>query len=43
LVLANAKNVDRDRFFKQLPAYGGIVIAVAPLVIWLLFVVPNFG
>jgi di/tricarboxylate transporter len=43
LVLANAKNVDRDKFFKQLLAYGGIVVAVAPLVIWLVFVVPNFG
>jgi di/tricarboxylate transporter len=43
LVLANAKNVDRDKFFKQLLAYGAIVVAVAPLVIWLVFVVPNFG
>jgi di/tricarboxylate transporter len=43
LVLANAKNVDRDKFFKQLLAYGGIVVAVAPLLIWLVFVVPNFG
>jgi di/tricarboxylate transporter len=43
LVLANAKDVDRDRFFKQLMAYGGVVVAVAPLVVWLLFVVPNFG
>jgi hypothetical protein len=43
LVLANAKNVDRDKFFKQLLAYGAVVVAVAPLVIWLVFVVPNFG
>ncbi len=43
LVLANAKDVDRDRFFRQLLAYGGIVVAVAPLVVWLLFVVPNLG
>jgi len=43
LVLANAKDVDRDRFFTQLLVYGGIVVAVAPLVVWLLFVVPNFG
>jgi di/tricarboxylate transporter len=43
LVLANAKDVDRDRFFKQLMAYGGLVVAVAPVVVWLLFVVPNFG
>jgi di/tricarboxylate transporter len=43
LVLANAKNVDRDRFFKQLMAYGAIVVATAPLVAWLVFVVPNWG
>jgi di/tricarboxylate transporter len=43
LVLANAKDVDRDRFFTQLLVYGAIVVAVAPLVVWLLFVVPNFG
>ncbi|HEX2133318.1 MAG TPA: SLC13 family permease [Actinophytocola sp.] len=43
LVLANAKNVDRDRFFRQLMVYGGIVVAAAPLVSWLVFVVPNWG
>lgn len=43
LVLANAKNVDRDRFFKQLLTYGAIVVAVAPLVAWLVFVVPGWG
>lgn len=40
LVLANAKDVDRDR---QLLVYGGIVVAVAPLVAWLVFVVPGWG
>jgi hypothetical protein len=43
LVLANAKDVDRDRFFKQLMVYGAIVVAVAPLVAWLAFVVPGWG
>jgi Na+/H+ antiporter NhaD/arsenite permease-like protein len=43
LVLANAKDVDRERFFRQLMVYGGIVVAVAPLVTWLVFVVPNWG
>ncbi|HWM02320.1 MAG TPA: SLC13 family permease [Actinophytocola sp.] len=43
LVLANAKDVDRDKFFRQLMVYGGIVVAVAPLVTWLVFVVPNWG
>ncbi|WP_310638090.1 SLC13 family permease [Delftia acidovorans] len=39
LVLANAKGVDRDRFFRQLMVYGGLVTLVAPLLVWLLFVV----
>lgn len=39
LVLANAKNVDRDRFFRQLLVYGGAVTVIAPVVVWLLFVV----
>ena len=39
LVLANAQGVDRDVFLKQLMIYGGIVTLVAPLVVWLLFVV----
>lgn len=39
LVLANAKNVDRDRFFRQLLIYGGAVTLIAPVVVWLLFVV----
>jgi Na+/H+ antiporter NhaD/arsenite permease-like protein len=43
LVLANAKNVDRDRFLRQLMIYGGIVVTAAPPVIWLLLVVPNLG
>jgi di/tricarboxylate transporter len=43
LVLANAKDVDRDRFFKQLLTYGAIVVAVAPVVAWLVFVVPGWG
>src|SRR5690606_26572154 len=43
LVLANAKDVDRERFFRQLLVYGGIVVAVAPLVAWLVLVVPNWG
>ncbi|MBB5850109.1 SLC13 family permease [Amycolatopsis umgeniensis] len=43
LVLANAKDVDRDKFFKQLLVYGALVVAVVPLIAWLVFVVPNWG
>ena len=39
LVLANAKGIDRDVFFRQLMMYGAIVTVVAPVVVWLLFVV----
>jgi len=39
LVLANAQGVDRDVFFRKLLVYGAIVTVVAPVVVWLLFVV----
>lgn len=38
LVLANAQGIDRDRFFRQLMAYGALVTIVAPIVVWALFV-----
>lgn len=43
LVLANAENVDKDRFFRQLLVYGGIMVAVVPAAVWLAFVVPGLG
>ncbi|WP_428956814.1 SLC13 family permease [Streptomyces sp. cg35] len=43
LVLANAEDVDRDRFFRQLMLYGAGVVVVAPAVVWLAFVVPGLG
>ncbi|MER6155594.1 SLC13 family permease [Streptomyces sp. NPDC001868] len=43
LVLAAAPDVDRERFFRQLMIYGGIVVAVVPAVMWLVLVVPGFG
>ena len=39
LVLANAQGVDRDVFFRKLMTYGMLVTLVAPIVLWLLFVV----
>ena len=39
LVLANAKGIDRDRFFRQLMTYGAVVTLLAPVLVWLLFVV----
>ncbi|NEB08154.1 hypothetical protein G3I32_04590 [Streptomyces coelicoflavus] len=43
LVLAAAPDVDRDRFFRQLMIYGGIVVAAVPALAWLVLVVPGFG
>ncbi|MFD3378292.1 MULTISPECIES: SLC13 family permease [unclassified Streptomyces] len=43
LVLAAAPGVDRERFFRQLMMYGGIVVAVVPAVVWLALVVPDWG
>ena len=42
LVLANAQDVDRDRFYKQLLAYSGVVVTTGPLLAWLVFVVPGW-
>ncbi|WP_338759767.1 SLC13 family permease [Massilia sp. METH4] len=39
LVLASAQHIDRDVFLRQLMIYGGIVTLVAPVVVWMLFVV----
>jgi di/tricarboxylate transporter len=43
LVLAAAPDVDRERFFRQLMVYGGIMVAVVPAAVWLALVVPGFG
>ncbi|MGV9840896.1 SLC13 family permease [Streptomyces fungicidicus] len=43
LVLAAAPDVDRERFFRQLMAYGGIVVAAVPAAVWLVMVVPGWG
>ncbi|MEW2402830.1 SLC13 family permease [Streptomyces sp. NPDC046862] len=43
LVLAAAPDVDRERFFRQLMVYGGIVVAAVPAVVWLVMVVPGWG
>ncbi|MFD7502166.1 SLC13 family permease [Streptomyces sp. NPDC059850] len=43
LVLAAAPDVDRDRFFRQLMIYGGIMVVVVPAAVWLTMVVPGLG
>jgi Na+/H+ antiporter NhaD/arsenite permease-like protein len=43
LVLANARNVDRDVLFRHLLAYGAVVAVVAAPLAWLIFVVLGIG
>jgi Na+/H+ antiporter NhaD/arsenite permease-like protein len=42
LVLANAQDIDRDRFYKQMLGYSSAVVVIGPLVAWLVFVVPGW-
>jgi di/tricarboxylate transporter len=42
LVLANAQNVDRDRFYKQILKYSALVVAVGPLIAWATLVLPGW-
>ena len=43
LVLANApEDVDKEKFYKQILAYSGIVVAVGPTIAWLVMVVPGW-
>jgi len=39
LVLANAQGIDRQVFFRRLLAYGALVTVIAPVVLWLIFIV----
>ena len=39
---AAAQDVDKDRFYKQILGYAGIVVVVGPLLAWLVFVVPGW-
>jgi di/tricarboxylate transporter len=42
LVLAAAQDVDKDRFYKQILGYAVVVVAVGPLLAWLVFTVPGW-
>jgi hypothetical protein len=39
LVLANAKGIDKNKFFRQLLLYAAAVTVIAPVVLWFVFVV----
>jgi di/tricarboxylate transporter len=42
LVLANAQDVDRDKFYKQILKYSALVVAVGPLLAWAALVLPGW-
>jgi di/tricarboxylate transporter len=42
LVLANAQEVDRDAFYKQILKYSALVVVIGPLIAWALLVVPGW-
>lgn len=41
LVLANAQDVDRERFYKRLIGYAAVIVLLGPLLAWAVFVVPG--
>jgi di/tricarboxylate transporter len=43
LVLANApEDVDKEKFYKQILSYSGIVVIAGPVIAWLVMVVPGW-
>ena len=43
LVVANSPEDQRDKVFKQLMVWGFSMVVIAPIVTWLIFVVPGWG
>ena len=42
LVVANAPEPDRERVLRQLLIYSGVIVAIGPIVAWLVLVVPGW-
>ena len=42
LVVANAHGVDKDHFYRQMLVYSAIVVAVGPLLTWLVLILPGW-
>lgn len=42
LVVANSQEVDKDRFYRQMLIYSAVVVAVGPLLTWLLLILPGW-
>lgn len=43
LVLANARGVDRTRFYKQVISYTCVIVALGPIAAWAVLVLPGLG
>jgi di/tricarboxylate transporter len=42
LVIASAQGVDKDRFYREMLIYSGIMVAVGPLLTWMVLIVPRW-
>jgi di/tricarboxylate transporter len=42
LVVANAQGVDKDHFYGQMLIYSGLVVALGPLLAWLVLILPGW-
>jgi hypothetical protein len=41
LVLANARGVDRNRFYRQVISYTCVIVALGPVAAWAVLVLPG--
>jgi Na+/H+ antiporter NhaD/arsenite permease-like protein len=42
LVVANSQGVDKETFYRQMLMYSGVVVAVGPLLTWLVLILPGW-
>ena len=42
LVVANSQGVDKERFYRQMLIYSAVVVAVGPLLAWLVLILPGW-
>jgi di/tricarboxylate transporter len=42
LVVANAQGVEGDRFYRQMLVYSALVVAIGPLLAWLVLILPGW-
>ena len=42
LVVASAQRVDKDRFYRQMLMYSAVVVAIGPLLTWVVLILPGW-